>query len=223
MKLITAAPNLSVLRCPICSPSARDKSPSARLDVPVMTKLQSVSLMSVFLRDYLPDNKDANHFPALRKLTYDCIPPPFLDHTWKKFVRLSCANVTTVRLDYSLQADGLQKEMDLLSECCSSLNDLVVYIRSWTEINSNLTLPPSVSYLGLHSKLRKAPAFHYTQLFVALRTISGSKLKTVRLLHADAVEDLRENHRALLESELADRTSCITFRIEDNEGRLLMA
>lgn len=223
MKLITAAPNLSVLRCPICSPSARDKSLSARLDVPVMTKLQSVSLMSVFLRDYLPDNKDANHFPALRKLTYDCIPPPFLDHTWKKFVRLSCANVTTVHLDYSLQADGLQKEMDLLSECCSSLNDLVVYIRSWTEINSNLTLPPSVSYLGLHSKLRKAPAFHYKQLFVALRTISGSKLKAVRLLHADAVEDLRENHRALLESELADRTSCITFRIEDNEGRLLMA
>lgn len=223
MKLITAAPDLSVLRCPICSPSARDKSPSARLDVPVMTKLQSVSLMSVFLRDYLPDNKDANHFPALRKLTYDCIPPPFLDHTWKKFVRLSCANVTTVHLDYSLEADGLQKEMDLLSEYCSSLNDLVVYIRSWTEINSNLTLPPSVSYLGLHSKLRKAPAFHYKQLFVALRTISGSKLKTVRLLHADAVEDLRENHRALLEGELTDRTSCITFRIEDNEGHLLMA
>ncbi|KAG1761784.1 hypothetical protein EDD22DRAFT_894638 [Suillus occidentalis] len=213
MKLITAASNLSVLRCPICSPSARDKSP-ARLDMPVMPKLQSVSLMSVFLRDYLPDNKDANHFPALRKLTYDCIPPPFLDHTWKKFVRLSCANVTTVHLDYSLQAD---------CECCSSLNDLVVYIRSWTEINSNLTLPPSVSYLGLHSKLRKAPAFHYKQLFVALHTISGSKLKTVRLLLADAVEDLRENHRALLESELADRTSCITFRIEDNEGHLLMA
>lgn len=222
MKLITAAPNLSVLRCPICSPSARDKSP-ARLDVPVMTKLQSVSLMSVFLRDYLPNNKDANHFPALRKLTYDCIPPPFLDHTWKKFVRLSCANVTTVHLDYSLQADGLQKEMDLLSECCLSLNDLVVYIRSWMEINPNLTLPPSVSYLGLHSKLRKAPAFHYKQLFAALRTISGSKLKTVRLLHADAVEDLRENHRALLESELAYRTSCITFRIEDNEGHILMA
>lgn len=223
MKLIAAAPNLSVLRCPICSPSARDKSPSARLDVPVMTKLQSVSLMSVFLRDYLPDDREANHFPALRKLTYDCIPPPFLDHTWKHFMRLSCANVTTVHLDYSLQADCLQKELDLLSECCLSLNDLVVSIRSWTEINPNLTLPPSVSYLGLHSKLHKAPAFHFKQLFAALRTISGSKLKTVRLLHADAVEDLRENHRALLESELADSSSCVTFRIEDNEGHLLMA
>jgi hypothetical protein len=189
--------------------------------VPVMTKLESVSLMSVFLRDYLPDDRDANHFPALRKLAYDCIPPPFLDHTWKHFVRLSCANVTIVHLDYSLRADYLQKELDLLSECCLSLNDLVVYIRSWTEIYPNLTLPPSVSYLGLHSKLRKAPAFHFKQLFAALRTISGSKLKIVRLLHADAVEDLRENHRALLESEL--RASCITFRIEDNEGHLLMA
>ncbi|KAG2125759.1 hypothetical protein DEU56DRAFT_824254 [Suillus clintonianus] len=223
MTLIAAAPNLSVLRCPICSPSAGDKSPSARLDVPVMTKLQSVSLMSVFLRDYLPDDRNANHFPALRKLTYDCIPPPFLDHTWKHFVKLSCANVTTVHLDYSLQADSLQKELDLLGECCSSLNDLVIYIRSWTEIKPNLTLPPSVSYLGLHSKLREAPAFHFKQLFAALRTISGSKLNTVRLLHADTVEDLRENHRSLLESELADSASSITFRIEDHEGHLLLA
>ncbi|KAG2135367.1 uncharacterized protein EDB93DRAFT_1242550 [Suillus bovinus] len=221
MKLIAAAKNLSVLRCPICSPSARDRSPSARLDMPVMTKLQSLSLMSVFLRDYLPDDRNANHFPALRKLTYDCIPPPFLDHTWKRFMRLSCANVTTVHLDYSLQAECLQKELDLLGECCLSLNDLVVYIRSWTEINLNLTLPPSVSYLGLHSKLRKAPAFHFKQLFAALRTISGLELKIVRLLHADAVEDLRANHWALLESELAD-SSCITFRIEDNEGHCLM-
>lgn len=222
MKLMAASPNLNVLRCPICSPSARDKSPSARLDVPVMTKLQSVSLMSVFLRDYLPDDRDANHFPALRKLTYDCIPPPFLDHTWKHFVRLNCANVTTVHLDYSLQADCLQKELDLLSECCLFLNDLVVYIRSWAEISPNLILPPSVSYLGLYSKLHKALAFHFKQLFAALRTISGSKLKTVRLLHADTVEDLRENHHALLKSELADNT-CIAFRIEDNEGQSLMA
>lgn len=221
MKLIIAAPNLSVLHCPICSPSARDKSPSARLDVPVMTKLQSLSLMSVFLRDYLPDDRDANHFPALRKLTYDCIPPPFLDHTWKHFVRLSCANVTTVHLDYSLQADRLQKELDLLSECCLFLNDLVIYIRSWTEINPYLTLPPSVSCLGLYSKLRKAPTFHFMQLLAALRTISGSKLKTVRLLHADAVEDLRENSRDLLQGEDADNTG-ITFRIEDHEGHLLM-
>ncbi|KAG1796956.1 uncharacterized protein HD556DRAFT_1306670 [Suillus plorans] len=222
MKLIIAAPNLSVLHCPICSPSTRDKSPSARLDVPVMTKLQSLSLMSVFLRDYLPDDRDANHFPALRKLTYDCIPPPFLDDTWKHFVRLSCANVTAVHLDYSLQADRLQKELDLLSECCLSLNDLVIYIRSWTEINPNLTLPPSVSCLGLYSKLRKAPTFHFMQLFAALRTISGSKLRTVRLLHADAVEDLRENSRDLLQGELADSTR-ITFRIEDHEGHLLMS
>ncbi|KAG2078605.1 hypothetical protein BDR04DRAFT_1124365 [Suillus decipiens] len=177
MKLMAASPNLNVLRCPICSPSARDKSPSARLDVPVMTKLQLMSL--------------------------------------------NCANVTTVHLDYSLQADCLQKELDLLSECCLSLNDLVVYICSWAEISQNLTLPPSVSYLGLHFKLRKALAFHFKQVFATLRTISGSKLKTVRLLHADTVEDLRENHQALLESELADST-CITFWIED-EGHLLMA
>ncbi|KAG0701007.1 hypothetical protein DFH29DRAFT_982875 [Suillus ampliporus] len=221
MMLIAAAPNLSVLRCPIFSPSAGDKSPSVRLDVPVMTNLQSVSLMSVFLRDYLPEDRDANHFPALRQLTYDCIPPPFLDHNWKHFVRLSCANVTTVHIDFSLQGDYFQKELDLLSECCRSLNDLVVYLRSWTEINPNLILPPSVSYLGLHSKLLKAPAFHFKQLFTALRTLTGSKLKTVRLLHADAVEELRENW-SLLASELADITSCITFRIEDNRGHLLL-
>src|SRR6267154_3675828 len=129
MMLLAAAPTLSVLCCPICSPRAGDKSPSDRLDVPVMTKLQSVSLVSVFLRDYLPSDKDANHFPALRQLTYDCIPPPFLDHTWKNFVRLSCANVTTVHLDFSLQGDSLQTELDLLSECCLSLNDLVIYLR----------------------------------------------------------------------------------------------
>ncbi|KAG1750450.1 uncharacterized protein EDB91DRAFT_1046057 [Suillus paluster] len=221
MKLIAAAPNLSVLRCPICSPSAGDKFPSTRLDVPVMTNLLSVSLMSVFLRDYLPEDRDANHFPALRQLTYDCIPPPFLDHTWKNFVKLSCANVTTVHLDFPLQGDSLQKELDLLSECCRSLNDLVVYLRSWTEIKPNLSLPPSVSYLGLYSKLLKTPAFHFKQLFTALRTMSGSKLKTVRLLHADTVEDLQENW-SLLANELADITSCITFRVEENEGHPLL-
>ncbi|OJA20272.1 hypothetical protein AZE42_04309 [Rhizopogon vesiculosus] len=223
MQLLAAAPNLSVLRCPICSPSAGDKSPSARRDVPVMTELQSVSLMSVFLRDFLPSDKDANHFPALRQLTYDCIPPPFHDYTWKNFVKLSCANVTSVHLDFSLQGDSLQKELDLLTECCSSLNDLIIYLRSWTELKPNLILPPSVSYLGLHSKLLKAPAFHFQQLFTALHTMSGSKLKAVRLLHADAAEDVRKTYGSSLANDLADITSCITFCIEDHEGRPLLA
>jgi hypothetical protein len=39
----------------------------------------------------------------------------------------------------------------------------------------------------------------------------------------DAVGDLLENLRALLEIELADRTSCITLCMEDKEGHLLMA
>jgi hypothetical protein len=223
MKLLAAAPSLSVLNCPICSPGTGDKSQSARTDVPVMTTLQSVSLMSVFLRDFLPSNKDANHFPALRQLTYDCIPAPFHDYTWTNFVKLSCANVSCVHLDFSLQGDCLQKEMDLLTECCPSLSDIVIYLRSWTEIKPNLILPPSVSYLGLHSKLLKPPAFHFQQLLTALHTISGPRLKTVRMLHADAVEDLRENHRSYLASEFADITSCITFCIEDHEGRPLLA
>ena len=223
MQLLAAAPNLSVLRCPICSPGTGDKSPSVRLDVPIMTQLQSVSLKSVFLRDFLPSDKDANHYPALRQLTYDCIPPPFLDHTWKNFVKLSCANVTSVHLDFSLQGESLQKEFDLLTECCPSLNSLVIYLRSWTELKPSLILPPSVSYLGLHSKLLKAPAFHFQELFTALHTVSGSKLKTVRLLHADAVEELRESHGSFLMSELADVKFCIAFCIEDHEGRSLLA
>lgn len=219
MKLLAAAPTLSVLHCPICSPDIGDKSPSGRLDVPVMTKLQSVSLMSVFLRDFLPSDKGANVFPALRQLTYDCIPPPFLDCTWKNFVKQSCAKVTSVHLDFSLQGDSLQKELDLLTECCPSLNDLVIYMRSWTDIKPNLILPPSVSYLGLHSKLLKSPAFHVQQLFTAFHTITGSNLKTVRLLHADAAEDLREN---IGSSELANITSYISFCIEDHDGRPLV-
>jgi len=220
--LLAATPNLSVLCCPICSPSIGDKSPSVKLDVPVMTNLRSVSLMSVFLRDFLPSDKDANHFPALRQLTYDCTPPPFFDNMWKRFVKLSCAGVTSVSLDFSLQGDSLQQELDLLTECCPSLNHLAMYLRSWTEIKPRLTLPPSVSHLGLHSKLRKPPTFHFQHLFTALHTITGSKLKTVRLLHADAVEDLRENHQSFLASELAGITSCIAFCIEDHEGRPLV-
>jgi len=53
--------------------------------------------------------------------------------------------------------------------------------------------------------------------------MAGSKLKAVRLLNADTVEDLRENHESFLASELAEIVSCITFCIEDHEGHPLLA
>ncbi|KAH7922493.1 hypothetical protein BV22DRAFT_1017168 [Leucogyrophana mollusca] len=219
MTLLGAASNLRILRCPICSPSSGDKSSVVRLDMPVMPKLQSVMLMSVFLRDYLPKDKDANRFPALRELTYDCIPPPFYTHAWKNFVKLTCASVTTIHLDYCLLGDSLQNELDLLAECCTSLDKLVIFLRSWAELKPHLVLPP-VSHLGLHSKLLKAPTPHYLDLFAALNTITGSKLKVVRFVHEGAVQDLRDSGIGHLKEELANLASG-AFRIEDHEGHLL--
>ncbi|KAH7912054.1 hypothetical protein BJ138DRAFT_1134967 [Hygrophoropsis aurantiaca] len=219
MMLLGAAANLQILRCPICSPSPGGKPSLARVDMPVMPKLQSVMLMSVFLRDYLPKDKDANRFPALRELTYDCIPPPFYDHAWKNFVKISCASVTTVYLDYCLFGESLQKELDLLAECCPALDKLVIFLRSWTELKHHLVLPP-VSYLGLHSKLLDAPPVHYLDLFTSLNTIVGSKLKVVRLIHEAAVRNLRNSASAQVKEEIANLTSG-TFRVEDHEGRLL--
>ncbi|KAG8215437.1 hypothetical protein J3R82DRAFT_9049 [Butyriboletus roseoflavus] len=46
-----------------------------------MPKLESTALISIFLRDYLPQDKDAN--------TYDCVPLPSLDHVWKTFIKLT--------------------------------------------------------------------------------------------------------------------------------------
>ncbi|KAF9221779.1 hypothetical protein BS17DRAFT_243219 [Gyrodon lividus] len=220
MMLLAASPNLKVLRCPICSPTPRDRSAIYRLDVPVMSKLESITLMSVFLRDYLPRDKDANHLPALRQLTYDCIPPPFFDNAWRNFVKLSCANVTTVTLDFCLPGESLQKELDLLAECCTALDKLVIYFRSWLEMKPHLVLPP-VSYLGLHSKVTKAPVFHYQAFVSALVTLAGSKLKTIRLLHANAAKGLRESVPSLPADDLACLTSS-NISLEDHEGHLLL-
>ncbi|KAF9238475.1 hypothetical protein BU15DRAFT_47555 [Melanogaster broomeanus] len=219
MMLLAACSDLKVLRCPICSPTPRDRSARYRLDVPVMSKLESITLTSVFLRDYLPRDKDANHLPALRQLTYDCIPPPFFDHAWKNFVKLTCANVTTVTLDFCLPGDSLPKELDLLAEYCTALDKLVIYFRSWLEMKPHLVLP-RVSYLGLYSKVKGEPVFHYQALLSALATLTGPRLKTIRLLHASAVEEIRESAPSLSPDDLA----CLTSRnisLEDHEGHLL--
>lgn len=186
-----------------------------------MPKLESITLTSVFLRDYLPRDKDANHLPALRQLTYDCIPPPFLDYAWKNFVKLTCANLTSVTLDFCLAGDSLQSELDLLSECCTALDKLVVYLRSWLELKPRLILPP-VSYLGLHSKAPKGPLFHCQALVSALVTLTAPKLRTVRLLHANAAAELRENPSSITAEDRAYLASC-SFSLEDFEGRVLFS
>ncbi|KAN0080200.1 hypothetical protein V8E55_009766 [Tylopilus felleus] len=219
MLLLAASPNLRVLRCPICSPTPAGRASRSRLDVPVMSKLESISLMSVFLRDYLPRDKDANHLPALRQLTYDCIPPPFFDHAWKNFVKLTCANLTSVTLDFCLPGDSLQNELDLLSKCCTMLDKLIIYLRSRLELKPHLVLPP-ISYLGLHSKASKGPLLHQEALISALATLTAPKLKTVRLLHANAVEELRENTSSFTAEDRAFLSSC-SFSLEDIEGRTL--
>ncbi|KAH7882747.1 hypothetical protein F5I97DRAFT_1939323 [Phlebopus sp. FC_14] len=200
MVLLAATPNLRVLRCPICSPTPGDKSSKTpRLDLPC---------------------HDANCLPALRQLTYDCIPPPFFDHAWKNFVKLSCSNLTTVTLDFCLQGELLQKELDLLAECCQALDKLVIHLRSWSEMKPYLAFPP-ITYLGLHSKLVNAPDFHYQALISALGTLSGAGLKIVRIIHAGASEDLRRSHTWLPLDDLTSLASR-TFRLEDHEGNLLL-
>lgn len=186
-----------------------------------MPKLESITLMSVFLRDYLPRDKDANHLPALRQLTYDCIPPPFFYHAWKNFVNLTCTNLTSVTLDFCLPGDSLQNELDLLSECCTVLDKLVIYLRSWLELKPRLVLPP-VSYLGLHSKAPKGPPFHCQALVSALVTLTAPKLRTVRLLHANAAEEFRENASLCAAEDRAYLTSC-SFSLEDSEGHVLFS
>ncbi|KAG8215465.1 hypothetical protein J3R82DRAFT_9082 [Butyriboletus roseoflavus] len=186
-----------------------------------MPKLESITLISIFLRDYLPRDKDANHLPALRQLTYDCIPPSFLDHAWNNFMKLTCANLTSVILDSCLPGDSLQKELDLLSEYCTVLDKLVIYLRSWLELKSHLVLPP-VSYLGLHSKAAKGPHFHYQALVSALVTLTAPKLRIVRLLHACAEEELRESLSSFAAEDRACLVSC-GFSLEDSRGRVLLS
>ncbi|KAG1740200.1 uncharacterized protein EDB91DRAFT_363746 [Suillus paluster] len=102
------------------------------------------------------------------------VPRPYFEN----FARLSCVNVTTVHLNFPLSSDGVGSAQRMFRY----FNDLVLYLLLWTKIKQNQILPPPVSYLGLHSK---APAFDFTQLLTSLRTMSGSKLMMVRLLHAD--------------------------------------
>ncbi|KAI6039417.1 hypothetical protein EDC04DRAFT_1724460 [Pisolithus marmoratus] len=220
MLLLAGSPNLRVLRCPICSPTPGDRSPGSRLDVPVMANLESISLMSVFLRDYLPREKNKTHLPALRQLTYGCISPPFFACAWKRFIKSSCSAVTCVTLDFSFQGDSLQRELDLLSECCPALDKLVIYFRSWTEFTPHLALPP-VSQLRIYSKLEKAPALHYCSLLRALTTLTASKLGSVRLLHASAVEEFRHCLSSAPQNEL-DRLVSKAFCVEDHEGRAIL-
>ncbi|KAH0834117.1 hypothetical protein J3R83DRAFT_11405 [Lanmaoa asiatica] len=186
-----------------------------------MPNLESITLMSVFLRDYLPRDKDANHLPALRQLTYDCIPPPFFEHAWKNFMKLTCANLTSVSLDFCLPGDALQCELDLLSECCTVLKKLVIYLRSWLELKPHLVLPP-VSYLGLHSKVPTGPLFHYQALVSALVTLTAPKLRTVRLLRTNAAKELRENASSFTAEDLACLASS-SFSLEDSEGCVLFS
>lgn len=220
MMLLAASPNLRFLRCPICSPTPEDRVSNGCLDVPIMPKLESITLMSVFLRDYLPQDKDANHLPALRQLTYDCIPPPFFDATWKSFVKSTCANLTCVIIDFCRPGDALQNELDMLFECCTALDRLVIYLHTWLGLKPFLVLPP-VSYLALHSKAAKVAVSDYQALVSALVTMTAAKLRTVRLLHAHAVEGLREHVSSLTAEKRARLTSC-NFSFEDSEGRMFV-
>lgn len=217
MVLLAGCPNLRVLRCPKCSPTPGNRSPRSRVDVPVMEKLESITLTSVFLRHYLPRDKGANRLPSLRQLTYDCIPPPFFDHAWRNFVKLSCSAVTSVTLDFCLQpGDTLQKEFDLLAECCPALDKLVIYFHSWLDFVHFLVLPSTISHLCIHSKVAQLSSFHYDALVVALATLTASGLKSIRVLHASAVKGLRRS----LEPLLVDDIVCLAsgpFRVQDSE------
>jgi len=184
-------------------------------------------MASIYLQEFLPNDESVNHFPALRQLiTCDAVaPPPTSSYKWERFMHQSCANITSVHTDcpeIGVQ-DWFQLNMDCLTEFFPSLNDLVFFLPQWNSIIPHITLPPSVSYLGLHFEYYNPPVTHFQHLFIALRTMVGSKLKAVRLLNADIVEDLRENHESFLASELAEIVSCITFCIEDHEGHPLLA
>ena len=190
-----------------------------RVDMPLMPQLHSIVIMSVFLHDYLPQDKDANRLPALRELTYDCIPPPFFDHDWRYFVQLCCKNVTTVYIDFCNLSGSLQKELDLLSECCPKLEKLVLFLRAWPDFGQGLILPP-VSQLGLYCSVPRASPDEYRGLFAALDTMSATKLRVVRLLHPQTGQDLRYAYENVL-TEGATRLSTCTFRLEDNAYNLM--
>ncbi|KAG8215471.1 hypothetical protein J3R82DRAFT_9095, partial [Butyriboletus roseoflavus] len=149
--------------------------------------------------DYLPRDKDANHL---------------LFHTPAQISRLSF-------LTFVFQGDLLQKELDLLSEYCTVVDKLVIYLRPWLELKSHLVLPP-VSYLGLHSKAVKGPHFHYQALVSALLTLTTPKLRTVQLLHACAEEELRESVSSFAAEDRACLVLC-SFSLEDSRGRVLLS
>lgn len=221
MVLLAGCPNLRVLRCPKCSPTPGNRSPRSRMDVPVMWKLESIALTSVFLRDYLPRNKHTNCLPSLQQLTYDCIPPPFFDQAWRNFVKLSCSAVTSVTLDFCLQpGDMLQNEFDLLAECCPALDKLVIYFHSWLDFMHFLVLPSTISYLCIHSKVAQPSSFHYKALVVALATLTASGLRSIRVLHPTAVKEFRQSLEPLLVSDMVCLASR-TFRVHDGEDSVV--
>jgi len=221
MVLLAGCPNLRVLCCPKCSPTPGNRSPRSRVDVPVMEKLESITLTSVFLRDYLPRDKHTNCLPSLRQLTYDCIPQTFFDQAWRNFVKLSCSAVTSVTLDFCLQpGDMLQNEFDLLAECCPALDKLVIYFHSWLDFIHFLVLPSTVSCLCIHSKVAQPSSFHYKALVVALATLTASGLRSIRVLHPTAVKEFRQSLEPLLVNDIVCLTSR-TFRVQDGEDSVL--
>ncbi|KAG8215434.1 hypothetical protein J3R82DRAFT_9045 [Butyriboletus roseoflavus] len=77
-----------------------------------MPKLESITLISIFLRDYLPRDKDANS-----------VSSPMIAFSLS-------------------MGDSLQKELDLLFEYCTVVDKLVIYLCSWLELKLRLVLPP---------------------------------------------------------------------------------
>jgi len=242
MLLLSATRNLRVLRCPICSPTPGDKYAASRAEVPLMPSLESLSLMSVFVNDYLPRSLPSTPssssppstpapfpeprrtpYPMLRQLSYDSIPPPFYDTRWNTFLSQHCTNITSVRIDFSLPAYSLQREFDLLEEHCPRLAKIAITFVTWETMKPNFVLPGTVRELALCCKVQVPPTGHVRALLLALESLRGGRLERVRLCCGVFVRELRENHEEKLkETGEVLRKRGGAFRVEDEEGGLLI-
>jgi hypothetical protein len=140
---------------------------------------------------------------------FDAFPVPLLRPVGSVISRLI--------FDISAFKWYIQDYLNIFSDCCPHLRQLVLIVDDWSTLEDDapLILPAHVEYLGLQSHKSQHRTRYYRSLISRFRGMVTPQLKLIKFLHRDNVKDLRKHPGALkdIAKVLIDRG----FKVYDHE------
>ncbi|KAF8650709.1 hypothetical protein AX16_005082 [Volvariella volvacea WC 439] len=202
--LLQTTPNLRVLRWHINEVvlSSLDKSAAKGDPAAFKAKLPYLHTLRLPCDALLDPWLLSQEYPSLTKLT--CIPngkTPFYSQSgrdgWKNFIQHHGRELKHLELQLQRSSSSNIRTFELIRQHCPNVIRIDVFVLWWTSLPLNLSLPSSVTTLGISVNSYYSdgdPQLGYTHLLEVIEELDAPGLQVVQLLAKVGLYDLRRHN-----------------------------